>query len=170
MDGTTSPLRTSFHRIILMGMTPKGSFFKGGVDCSGVETMNKPWVFDQLEDLMFLLCGLEKPQPEDAVDADDAYADEDDSPGGDSGYEPTEKELELLRKLTAIVLDGPNVNKGALKEFEKKYPWVSCLICACHCLSGFSRLCSSCIQWQLCSSWQATLATSFVAASGCASK
>ena len=67
--------------------------------------------------------------------AGDAH--EDDSPGGDSGYEPSEKEL--LRKLTAIVLDGPNVNKGALKEFEKKYPWVSCLICACHCLSGFFK-------------------------------
>ena len=58
-------------------------------------------------------------------------------------YEPSEKELELLRKLTAIVLDGPNVNKGALKEFEKNYPWVSYLICACRrhwqCLSGFFK-------------------------------
>ena len=86
--------------------------------------MNKPWVFAQLEDLVFLLCGLDKPVIEDTVDAEEA--DEDDSPGGDSGYEPSEKELELLalQKLTAIVLDGPNVNKGALNEFEKKYPWV----------------------------------------------
>ena len=120
-----------------MGMTRKGSFFKGGVDCTGVETMNKPWVFGQLEDLMFLLCGLGKPQAEDVPDAD--VADTDDSPGGDSGYEPNEKELELLHKLTAIVLGGPNVNKGALKEFEKKYPWVSCIICACHCPSGFFK-------------------------------
>ena len=64
-----------------MGMTRKGSFFKGGVNCTGVETMNKPWVFAKLEDLMFLLCGLEKPSIEDTVDADEA--DDDDSPGGD---------------------------------------------------------------------------------------
>ena len=119
-----------------MMMTRKCSFFKGGVDCTGVETMNKPWVFAQLQlgDLMFLLCGLEKPLPEDTADADEP--DKDDSPGGDSGYEPTEKELELLQKRTAIVLDGPNVNKGALKEFEKKYPLVSCVyvMCACHSL------------------------------------
>ena len=122
------------HFLSQMGMTRKGSFFKGGVNCTGVETMNKPWVFAHLEDLMILLCGLEKPVPEDTADADEP--DENNSPGGDSGYESSEKELELLQKLTVIVLDGPNVNKGALKEFEKKYPWVSRLICACHCLSG----------------------------------
>jgi hypothetical protein len=103
------------HFLSQMGMTRKGSFFKGGVDCTGVETMNKPWVFGQLEDLMFLLCGLNKQQPKDVADAEEA--DIDDSPGGDTGYEPNEKELELLHKLTAIALDGPNVNKGALKEF-----------------------------------------------------
>ena len=34
----------STHEVFLsqMGMTRKGSFFKGGVDCTGVETMNKP--------------------------------------------------------------------------------------------------------------------------------
>ena len=56
-----------------------------------------------------------------------------------TSYEPTEEELELLRQLAGIVLDGPNVNKGALKDFEKKYPWVSCIICMCHCLSGFFK-------------------------------
>ena len=84
------------HFLSQMGMTRKGSFFKGGVDCTGVEAMNKPWVFAQLEDLIFVLCGLEKPRPEDTADTDEP--DEDDSPGGDSGYEPTEKELELLQK------------------------------------------------------------------------
>ena len=117
---------SNMHFLSQMGMTRKGSFFKGSVGCTRVETMNKLWVFGQLEDLMFLivLCGLNKPQPEDVADADEA--DTDDSPGGDSGYKPCEKELELLHKLTVIMLDGPNVNKGALKEFEKKYPWVLC--------------------------------------------
>ena len=57
------------HFLSQMGMTRKGSFFKGGVDCTRDETMNKPWVFGQLEDLMFLLCGLDKPQPEDVVES-----------------------------------------------------------------------------------------------------
>ena len=57
--------------------------------------MNKPWVFAQLEDLMFLLCGLQKPSIQDTVDADEC--EEDDSTGGDLGYEPSEKELELLQ-------------------------------------------------------------------------
>ena len=72
-----------------MGMTRKGSFFKGGVDCTGVETMNKPWVVAQLEDLMYLLCtcGLPKPVTEDTADAEEG--EEDDSPGGDSEYEPS---------------------------------------------------------------------------------
>jgi len=59
----------------------------------------------------------------------------------------TRTNLELSLSVSAWVsvstwlpcLNGPNVNKGALKEFEKKYPWVSCLICACHCLSGFFK-------------------------------
>ena len=33
------------HFLSQMGMPRKGSFFKGGDDCTGVETMNKPWVF-----------------------------------------------------------------------------------------------------------------------------
>ena len=43
---------------------------------------------------MFLLCGLGKPQHEDDIVADADEADTDDSHGGDSGYEPSEKELE----------------------------------------------------------------------------
>ena len=61
--------------------------FANGVDCTGVETMNKPWSFAQLEDLMFLLCGCDKPVVEDAAGAEECG--EDDSPGGDSGYEPS---------------------------------------------------------------------------------
>ena len=39
--------------------------------------MNKPWVFAQLvqEDLLYLLCGLEKPVTEDTVDADEGDED-----------------------------------------------------------------------------------------------
>ena len=69
-----------------------------------------------------MLCGVEKPELED----------------GDE-YEPTEDKILLLRRLAGIVLDGPNVNKGALKEFEKKHSWVACIICVCHCLSNFFK-------------------------------
>ena len=44
---------SSTHFLSQMGMIRKGSFFEGGVHCTGVETMNKPWVFAQLEDSMF---------------------------------------------------------------------------------------------------------------------
>ena len=75
---------------------------------------------------MYLLCGLPKPVTEDTVDAEEG--EEDDSPSGDSGYDPSDKELELLQTLTAIVLDCPNVKKGALKEFEKKNNILGCRV------------------------------------------
>lgn len=101
-----------------MGITRRGAFFKDAVDCTGVDSMNAKWTFDQLEALMYLLCDIEVDKLEE--------------------YE--EEELrELLQVLVAIVLDGPNVNKSALADFEKKHPWVSCLICLCHCISNFFK-------------------------------
>ena len=62
-DGWNNVANT--HFLSQMGMTHKGFFFKGAVDTTGVETMNKEWVFGQLEDLMFMLCSVEKPDLED---------------------------------------------------------------------------------------------------------
>ena len=44
-----------------------------------------------------------------------------------------------LNLVVAIILDGPNVNKGALKRIEQKYPAIACLLCICHCLSIFFK-------------------------------
>ena len=33
--------------------------------------------------------------------------------------------------VAAMVLDGPNVNKGALRDFEAKHPTVAALLCIC---------------------------------------
>ena len=82
--------------------------------------MNKPWMVNQLEDLMFLLCGVERPK--EATQDDEEEDEEDAREATGTTYEPNEKELELLRQLAGIVLDGSNVNKGALKDFEKKCP------------------------------------------------
>ena len=86
------------HFLSQLGISRKGPFFKGAVDTTGVETMNKEWVFGQLENLMFMriMCGVEKPIVED-----------------NGEYDPTEEDILLLQRLAAIVLDAPNINKGA---------------------------------------------------------
>ena len=39
--------------------------------------------------------------------------------------------------VAAMVLDGPNVNKAALKQMEEKHPRVVALLCSCHCIRDF---------------------------------
>jgi len=42
-------------------------------------------------------------------------------------------------KVAAIVLDSPNVNVGALAEYEKANPTVATLLCTCHVISLFLK-------------------------------
>lgn len=41
--------------------------------------------------------------------------------------------------VAGIVLNGPSVNKSALKQMEAKYPNIVALICICHCVSIFFK-------------------------------
>ena len=41
--------------------------------------------------------------------------------------------------VVALVLDGPNVNKSALKSMEAKHLMIACLLCICHCISIFFK-------------------------------
>ena len=41
--------------------------------------------------------------------------------------------------VAAVVLDGPSVNKSALKKMEEEEPTVCALICLCHVVSGFFK-------------------------------
>ena len=42
-------------------------------------------------------------------------------------------------KVAAVVLDSPNVNVGALREYESENPTVACLLCTCHVISLFLK-------------------------------
>lgn len=42
-------------------------------------------------------------------------------------------------RMAAIVVDGPNVNRGSLKRMEVEEPTVFGLICICHAVSGFIK-------------------------------
>lgn len=99
MDGWDNSQKV--HWLAKMGITRKGPFFKGAIDTTGVDTMDADWTFQQLEDLIGELGGVEV--------------------------------------VAAMVLDGPNVNKSALKKMEEKYPTVVALLCLCHCIAIFFK-------------------------------
>ena len=44
-----------------------------------------------------------------------------------------------LQVVAAVVLDGPSVNKSALRQMEEEEPTVCALICLCHVISGFFK-------------------------------
>ena len=46
-----------------------------------------------------------------------------------------------------VVLDSPNVNKGALDDYEKSTPAIACVLCTCHVISLFLKDVFSKITW-----------------------